>query len=270
MVSYVQYHQLADEDTDVVHQAIFDGRTNALLKLLKDSDRAWDPNVPDKNGWTYLMHACWLAQENFVRLLLACNADVNLTRCKTRISPLHLAFARSDARLAARLLLVGADAHAVMLFADVEEDSAAEDSAHRHIREMKPHELCNQAFTAEVVAEYKSLKIEEPQQTQQHTWKRETAHRVMDPAPPPPHPMGSTGGNTSHATTLQTESVLASTTDGKVMLPAPPEPQGVRVGTTPAMRALLHHLPAPNIEPLGVDLDKLMEGGILRPPPFPQ
>ena len=206
------------------------------------------------------MHACWLAQDNFARLLLACNADVNLTKCKTKISALHLAFARRDARLAARLLLAGADAHAAM-YADAED--SASDSTHRC--ELKPHELCNQAFTAEVVAEYKSLKVEEPQQIQQQTWKMETAHRVMNPAPA--YPIENTSGNASHAT-LQNES-QASPNDGKVMLPAPPEPQGVSVGTTPAMRALLH-LPVPDIEPLGVDLEKLMEGGILRPPSFPR
>jgi len=252
MASQIKYSPLEEEHTDDIHRAIFDGSTKPLIKLLQDTNHCWNPNVVDKNGWTYLMHACWLHRESFVKLLLACHADVNLTRCETGVTALHLAFARRDAGLAARLLQNGAEAQALMTIpaSHVQTQLAVDESeAQRPVETqeplvVKPHDFQSQAFTAEVVAEYRSLQVEEPQLKHQKTWKYQDGMSFP--------------GLHSH--------------DGDhkyVMFPAPPEPKGVWVGTTDAMKDLLE-MPAPDIAPLGVDVGKLSQGGILRPPPLPK
>jgi hypothetical protein len=313
MAHHIRYTPPQGPQCDEVHAAIFDGESKPVLELLERTDRCWNPNRPDAHGWTYLMHACWINRSHdnnnsLVRLLLGCRADVNLTCCATRVTPLHLAFARSDARLAALLLLMGADAQAIMYPSggggeDLTGGGGGGDGGSGGSSGggggdgdgdggsggggggtgsggvgMKPHSFQNPAFTAEVVAEYKSLQVEEPQLARQRLWQAQSAHSILGAAEQRQqqkqqqqhHSSPSSSSSPFSSSAAYVPMPVEGDAGAAVLMPpAPAEPRGVSAVSTAAMRALIY-MPAPDIAPVGVDLERLVAGGILRPPPFPK
>lgn len=236
-MSAIKYRTLLEEESDVVHQAIYDRNVDDLFTLVKSNPDNFDANVFDQYGWTYLMHACHMRCSECTELLLKCNANVNLTNAVDKVTPLHIAFAGGNSELAARLLLCGADAQAEM----IHENSVTEGT----LLKVKPHDLQDPSFTKRVVFEYRDLQEEEPQLEFQSKWKNTDASCVLG----------------------------QPNTDIEVSdpyhCPLPLEPKNITLNSTEAMKELLD-LSNPDIIPLGVNLKSLIKGGMLNPPSITQ